>query len=163
MPHSKQHRTVIYASIFSMVSIVMGYCLRYATNLALAKYLKAEAYGDFVFIASIILFIGMALLLGSDEATLAFLPGYLANKNWDKAAGFIKKHLRNIIEISIFSILVGVLSLFVLLYFFQHGYQNFNKYFPYAIALCLAPLIAVMTFQTKLLRTYNSLFWSLGH
>jgi O-antigen/teichoic acid export membrane protein len=161
MPHRKHRHTIIYAGIFSMVSITIGYCLRYISNLVIAEHLKAAAYGDFAFIISIVFFIGMILLFGKDEATLKFLSEYIASEQWEEASGFVKNSSSFIFRMCFLSFLLGSLGVVFLFISKMHSHPNVLGYDDYIVTLYLAPLMAILTMQTKVLRSYGSLFWSL--
>lgn len=161
MDFKNKHRGILYASIFSILSVAGGYALRYFVNLILAQHLRATIYGDFAFIVSIVFFISMSLLLGMDEAALKFIPEYIAHKQWGEIAGFVKKNFHSLIARSFIVFLLGLLLTAFLVFLTYHGYYDATKYYQYSVTICLAPIVAILSFQAKLLRSFHSLFWSL--
>ena len=160
--HYNSHwKKLISHSILAISIIIFGYICRYLANVLLARYLHAEAYGDFSVIFNIMLFGAIGLLLGMDDATLKFIPEYIADKKWRYVAGYLKRNTIIIKLTSLISIFLGMLATFILFLFIRTGYTILNIYYPYALTLWIIPLLAIITFQTKLLRSLRYLTWSL--
>ena len=151
-------------TLISMVSIgiiILGYALRYIVNLILARHLQTAVYGDWAFIFNVITFSSIIVLLGADDASLVFVPEYVVSQSWDKAAGFLERHIKLIIFMSFLIIAGGGMLVSILYLLDRIGDINISNYYPVIFSFWLIPLAGIVMFNAKLLRSLHCLSWSL--
>jgi O-antigen/teichoic acid export membrane protein len=159
-PHHQKR--LIYLSALSITVIVSGYLLKYFINLVLARYLKAEVYGNFSFFINVVTFGAGILMLGADDAVLCFIPGYMAGRSLRKISGYFRREVK-LLEIAIL-IAVYIAAIIFSLIFVIDSWVHKSPTLDYNLILFgiwIVPLYGLVNFQAKTLRSFGSINWSL--
>jgi O-antigen/teichoic acid export membrane protein len=161
--YAPQHqKKLIYLSVLSIAVIVSGYLLKYFINLILARYLKAEVYGDFSFFINVVTFGAGILMLGADDAVLCFIPGYMAGRSLRKISGYFRREAKLLLIAVLIAVYVAAIIFSFI--FVIDSWVNKSPSLDYNLILFgiwIVPLYGLVNFQSKTLRSFGSINWSL--
>lgn len=130
----------------SLLILILGYFANATAMTLIARWLSAEAYGDFAVIYKIIVFGTSIALLGSQYTTVKFLPGYINKHHWQTASGLLRFNSRMMIYVSIFILVLELIVFAFVLLMHNSGHYNFFDHHPFFFSLWLIPLFIIVRF-----------------
>jgi len=136
--------------------LLASYGVDYLSQVLFGRWLGRSDYGNFGVAVSVATFFAYLATLGADEAVPRFLPTYLEQKRYPRAAGSLRAHFASVVLAGLLTAAAGT-ALFVLLK--RRGLDH-----PLVVIWWIVPIIAIAEFLyvslTSLQRTVPAM---LGH
>ena len=131
----------------TLLIAIVGYVLQYLFNIELSHAFSTENYGEIQAILSISGFLALVLLLGNATASVKFIPQYYSTNNYKKLHGLEKYYLSHVL----IPCLIILIVLLILSFFTWN--LTFDVTWKY---LWITPLLALLTFFSKILQSLNA-------
>ena len=133
----------------SLVIYVLGAALAILTQILLARLMGATEYGIYYYALSWLVIISMVSQAGFDQALLRFMPSFVQNRDWPRAAGILRMGNRLILGNAI---VIGlVMALFV---FSFQDHLSESQRDTLLIAACCLPLRGLIYLRQATLRSF---------
>lgn len=145
------------ATMLALLIMVGAYVVRIIVHIFVANNLGVEIYGDFVFTLRLLFVCSIIVLFGADKAVLKFVPEYLSHQKWGFLMGYLRRHTKLILILSIAFAVCSTIIVGMGLLAERLGYIELFNYHPALLAFWILPLIALSAFFSRLLRSINQL------
>lgn len=150
----RRGKSLARTSSLSAILLIVGKALNLATLLGLSVVMTLAAYGEFMYVRGILLFLGPFMSLGLSVTAMRRIPGYLEQSDPARASGYLSIIFKTtLIAASIVAVLTALGG---------YVFAGAARAETLAIALIGLPGFALLVAQTQAARAFGHVLISYG-